>query len=436
MGILIEQIATLYDSAIGVWFVMKLCGGNIKESKFFFPTVALLYAVTNLFTYFANVMVMLTVILSLVLFVILFSYSLTIKTGKFINRIMSSLLFNVVMIIVNTLVIFSLGNILSVNIQDIINNSYMGRYLYILLCKVVMTAILLILVRIFTIKTHFSFYDLLLYLLFPCVTIVTLYIFIQLGIDFDTAKYSVLIISVILALAILNILAVLWFRRSVDNVSAQLELDMLKKRNELEEERYRELGRMYEQLRITRHDIRDHLVSINCFLEEHRYDDVEKYISEKQAELEKTEHICHTNNRVIDYIIDSYMTDNRDIFFIVSGEYAECDYIDPMDISSLLGNMLSNAVRGAEGSKHKQIEISFAVNGYYLNIICKNTVPKSVLKTNPKLISTKKDSNHHGYGIKSMQCIVDKYDGMMQFYEEGRKFCVHTSLPMVDLSTL
>ena len=432
MGTLIELAANLYDSVLGIWFVLKLCGGNIKESKFFFPAIGVLFAATSVFSFFTNF----SAILSLVIFLILFLYTLTIKKGKLINRIMSSLLFNIVMIIVNSFAIFLLSTLLSVSIQDVLTTSNSNRYLAMLLCKIVMTTVLLILVRIFTIKTQFSFYDLLLYLLFPCITVVTLYTFIQLGIDFDTSRYSALIISVILALAILNVLAVLWFRRSVDNVSAQLELDMLKKRNELEEERYRELGRMYEQLRITRHDIRDHLVSINCLLEEHRYDDVEKYISEKQAELEKTEHICHTNNRVIDYIIDSYMTDNRDIFFIVSGEYAECDYIDPMDISSLLGNMLSNAVRGAEGSHHKQIEISFAVNGYYLNIICKNTVPKSVLKTNPKLISTKKDSNSHGYGIKSMQCIVDKYDGMMQFFEEGRKFCVHVSLPMVDINTL
>lgn len=435
MGIFIEQIATLYDSVICVWFVMKFCGGNIKESKLFFPTIALSFVIINIFSNFNNLIVN-TVMLSVLLFIILFTYSLTIKSSKLINRILSSLLYNMVTIIINSLMIFVLSKILNTDVESLVSVTNINRYLLILICKIVMTAVLLILIRIFTIKSQFSFYDLLLYLLFPCITVVTLYTFIQLGIDFDTSRYSALIISVILALAILNVLAVLWFRRSVDNVSAQLELDMLKKRNELEEKRYRELGRMYEQLRITRHDIRDHLVSINCLLEEHRYDDVEKYISEKQAELEKTEHICHTNNRVIDYIIDSYMTDNRDIFFIVSGEYAECDYIDPMDISSLLGNMLSNAVRGAEGSHHKQIEISFAVNGYYFNIICKNTVPKSVLKTNPKLISTKKDSNSHGYGIKSMQCIVDKYDGMMQFYEEGRKFCVHASLPMVDLSTL
>ena len=432
MGILIELAANLYDSALGIWFVMKLCGGNIKESKFFFPAIAVLFAATSVFSFFTNF----SAILSLVILLILFSYSLTVKRAKLINRIMSSLLFNIVMIIVNSFVMFLLGKLLSTSIQNILTTSNANRYLAILLCKIIMTAILLILVRIFTIKSHFSFYDLLLYLFFPSVTVVTLYTFIQLGINFDTSRYSALIISIIMALAILNVLAVAWFRRSVDNVSAQLELDMLKKRNELEEEKYREFGRMFEQLRITRHDIKDHLVSINCLLEQHKYDDVEKYISKKQAELEKTEHICHTNNRTIDYIIDSYMTDNRDIFFIVSGEYPECDYIDPIDISSLLGNMLSNAVRGAVGARDKQIEISFAVKGYYMNIICKNTVPKSVLKTNPNLISTKEDSNYHGYGIKSMQCIVDKYDGMMQFFEEGRKFCAHISLPMVDINTL
>lgn len=432
MGMLVEIAANLFDSIIGVWFVLKLCGSNIKQSKYFVPAILVLFVVTTVFSLFT----VFSVILSLAIFIILFLYAFSIKNSKLINKIMAPLIFNIVMIVGNSLVLFSLGKILGVSIQELIITSTMYRYLTVLLGKIVLTSVLLILVRIFTIKSSFSAFDLLLYLLFPLISITNLYIFMKLGFEYDITKYSVLIISIILALAILNVLAVLWFRKSVDNVSAQLELDMLKKRNELEEERYRELGRMYEQLRITRHDIRDHLVSINCLLEEHRYDDVEKYISEKQAELEKTEHICHTNNRVIDYIIDSYMTDNRDIFFIVSGEYVECDYIDPMDISSLLGNMLSNAVRGAEGSHHKQIEISFAVNGYYLNIICKNTVPKSVLKTNPKLISTKEDSNHHGYGIKSMQCIVDKYDGMMQFFEEGRKFCVHASLPMVDLSTL
>ena len=52
MGVIIEQLATLYDSVIGVWFVTKLCGGSIKNSKFFSYRCSFIYGNKHFYLFF------------------------------------------------------------------------------------------------------------------------------------------------------------------------------------------------------------------------------------------------------------------------------------------------------------------------------------------------------------------------------------------------
>ena len=46
-----------------------------------------------------------------------------------------------------------------------------------------------------------------------------------------------------------------------------------------------------------------------------------------------------------------------------------------------------------------------------VEIEVENTVKESVLKTNPRLKSTKKEKFKHGFGMKSIQKIVESYQG-------------------------
>ena len=62
----------------------------------------------------------------------------------------------------------------------------------------------------------------------------------------------------------------------------------------------------------------------------------------------------------------------------------------------------------------------------------KKGVKGSVLSVNPELKTTKKNDSHHGLGIKRMRQIIEKYSGLLDFYEEGEYFCVQISLPMLD----
>ena len=58
------------------------------------------------------------------------------------------------------------------------------------------------------------------------------------------------------------------------------------------------------------------------------------------------------------------------------------------------------------------------------NITMLNTVNKPVMANNPKLITTKKDKELHGFGTKIIRDIAEKYDGSVDFYDTSDgQFC-------------
>jgi len=429
MGLIIEYAANLYDAFISTWFVLKLCKGKIRESKFFFPCIILIFIISNVFTHLSDFSMWLTLIIML----ILLGYAFTIRSVETLIKIISPVIYTVVLIVVNSMVVYVLSNFLSIPIVDLATKSFFGRYLHICLCKLVMTTVLVWITKLIAFDKKFSVFDLLIYLLFPAVTFINLYIFIKLGIEFDISNYSILIIFTVLALAIINVLTYMLFEKSVQNTTAKFELKLLESRRELEEERYRELGAVYSKLRVTRHDIREHLMYINCLMEEHKYEEVNKYISDKQSELEKTKRFYHTGNRMADFIIDSKVTQNEDIKFEISGTLDSLEGIDELDLTSLLGNILNNAIEGVASAPEKRIEVIFRKQGEYQNITCKNIIAESVLNKNPDLRSSKADKANHGFGIKSIKSIVEKYNGMVEFYEDGGMFCIHIALPVMDI---
>lgn len=52
----------------------------------------------------------------------------------------------------------------------------------------------------------------------------------------------------------------------------------------------------------------------------------------------------------------------------------------------------------------------------------KNSITRSVSDENPKLKTSKKNKSSHGYGIRSIRNIAEKYGGSVNFSEENGCF--------------
>jgi sensor histidine kinase regulating citrate/malate metabolism len=138
--------------------------------------------------------------------------------------------------------------------------------------------------------------------------------------------------------------------------------------------------------------------------------------------------VC-SDNRVLDYLINSKLCSLENTQVVISGSVGDLSDIADTDLACLMGNILDNAIDAINSVPEKRIELLFSLQNMNRIIICKNTIVKSVLATNPQLNSTKRASKNHGYGMKIISEIVEKHHGMIDYFEEFDMFGIQIILP-------
>lgn len=367
---------------------------------------------------------------SILIFITLLIYSLRLKSSSFLPKLLSPIIFKLVLIMVNTLCLIIYNYLFKYKLNDFITEVSMIRYLYMLSCKTILITALLIIVRIFSVKSSFRAIEIILYLYSPIVIITVLYIFMQLGITYNIDSFFSHIIFSVIGLTVINLFSLLLFIEASKNAQAKYELEIFNQQKESEQKRYSELKNIYEQIVFQRHDFKKQMLGLKKLIEDGEFKAVDVFINETETDLNKPIDYIHTNNRMIDYILNSKITMNPDLKFIITGTLQNINCLSELDIASLFGNMVDNAIEACKQNGCDLIEIDFFLKNNYQNVICKNSINCSVLNDNPSLQTTKQEKNIHGYGIKSMKKIIQGANGFIEFFEEKNMFCVHILLPI------
>lgn len=88
--------------------------------------------------------------------------------------------------------------------------------------------------------------------------------------------------------------------------------------------------------------------------------------------------------------------------------------IDICDIGIILGNAIDNAIEAVRECRYQKkiIEISMGVKKEAWVVVIKNPYEHKIEKNRTGIpVSTKKEKQRHGYGLKSIMRIADKYQG-------------------------
>lgn len=425
-SMIFEIFINLFDAWLGVFFVLKLNNGKFKEDFTALPAIILCFLVSTVYLFISAF----SALQSIIILAILLAFSFMMKSGTLLTRILGPVIFELVLIVNASLWAIVFSHIFLMDLDTLFAQSGIVRYLFVLCCKLFLTIVLFLFIRLFSIKNTFRWIDLILYLISPLMTVFVLYTFMLIGLQLDvTAFYGYIIISV-LGLATINIFSLLIFIHSTQREQLKHNLDLLKQQTELEQKNYTELGNLYHRIRSMRHDFKEQLIVLKQLVADGEINTVNKHIDKVEQSLKHSHDIIHTNNRMVDYILNSKITSNPEITFIITGECIKINQIDELELASLFGNMLENAIEATKQSSETIIEVKFSIQGDYQNIICKNPVKESVIKVNSKLETTKPEKDIHGYGVKSMKNIVLAAGGLIDFYEENTQFCVHIALPI------
>lgn len=153
--------------------------------------------------------------------------------------------------------------------------------------------------------------------------------------------------------------------------------------------------------------------------------EINEFVDNMIGEISTYNRVCKTKNKILDLILSKYIDicDDKKITFDIDIISDNLEMLNGNDISSLFNNLLDNAVEAAEKSKDKTIslQISTSISSYHkITIINSCDVPPDSI--NGKLITTKRNKKAHGFGTKSINQTISKYNGEMQFeYDNANK---------------
>lgn len=214
-----------------------------------------------------------------------------------------------------------------------------------------------------------------------------------------------------------------------DNLDMEKKLSDMQYDYEKQQDMAEEVRRIQEQIRALKHDMKNHTLVILSYLEENRIEEARDYAGEILDKLNKMYTYVNVGNSLLNYIINNKLSRAKERGMEIKAEIENLafDYMDSVDFSALLNNLLDNAILGASESQDKKLEVQIMAKKGFDIITVKNSIDESVLVKNPEFVSTKEEPGH-GYGMKQIRSIVEKYQGSIDIYEKNNMFIVSIML--------
>lgn len=231
------------------------------------------------------------------------------------------------------------------------------------------------------------------------------------------------------SLLIINLLFLSIYNHLQKMHAEQLQTKLRIQKEEDDALYYQMLQKQADSQQILVHDIKNHIHAIKRLAEQGETDEIVAYLSQIDKtvlSIPKTR-IC--NEPVLNILLLRFMDDCKkaDIVFFCDVRGNCLTMMDSTSITALFSNLLSNAFEAAILSKEKEIELTVRYSDMQaaVVILVKNSCETPpTIDINGGYTTNKKDRNKHGIGLKSIQRIVQKYQGLStaQYVPEKREF--------------
>lgn len=181
------------------------------------------------------------------------------------------------------------------------------------------------------------------------------------------------------------------------------------------------------------HDLKH---QINEILAESNIEIRQKYLSNLKEAIDNLRTKIETGNGVLDTILtrkNMYCQEHQ-INFTCIANGALLHNLDIMDLCSLFGNALDNAIEHVEqiaDVEKRLITLKLQNKGKMVILRVDNYCTTSPLSDDGLPKTTKKDRENHGYGLKNIEYIAKKYKGNMTVEIEDNWFSLCVVFPIV-----
>lgn len=197
---------------------------------------------------------------------------------------------------------------------------------------------------------------------------------------------------------------------------------------EIQRDYYKERIAEEERVRAIYHDLKNHLLVM-----ESRQNTAEtrQMAQTLRSQIADYEDYVHTGNEFLDIILKDKAAKARErkIDFSALVDFKGMDFLEPLDISTIFGNAIDNAMEASEQlpEEDRLVTVKAERVRNMLLITVENNTPPGKQSTGG---TTKRDPFVHGFGIPNIKKAVEKYDGQCSFRPKDGSYLLKILIPI------
>ena len=199
------------------------------------------------------------------------------------------------------------------------------------------------------------------------------------------------------------------------------EIEFLK----LQEQMLRNRCREMQKTRQIAHDMRNHVMTLKKYDNERNGEQLHEYIQNLGQELTLYETQVWTGIEILDYLLtqEKKKADQRNIAFQIETQRIDELPFSDVEIVSVFGNLLDNAIEACEKMKTEKRWIHVLLKKqrhmFFMEIV--NSVEQ---EADQKNVEKNKEGGLHGYGLINVRQIVERHKGEMNCQATGGEYSV------------
>lgn len=199
-------------------------------------------------------------------------------------------------------------------------------------------------------------------------------------------------------------------------------------KSETENRHYQQVEKLNEKHLALLHDIKKYLGTAAELIQAEENVKVVDIFKKLDIQIGKTSQVNYCGNKILNAILcERQMKANEQgIDYTVNlTPDLYVDYIDDIDLISIVGNLVDNAIEAASKLTENgfvKIEMFMANDGHFMIWEISNNflVPPIIGKGG--LITSKRNKLEHGIGIHTVERIVKEYDGTLKIEVDNHRF--------------